>query len=390
MTLKAANLSADYEQLPEATCALKYDAMREQLRKIFSDSTSASASSSSSPDVNEVDHIEPAIEQTYLSRSSGSQGRPYHRQRFVPRKKQMAVSSYTPQLPSPSHKLPFIRPRVTCTKRGRNPVDTTGQTTRCGICDSINHWARDCPDQPHQSTSAYFIHATADPDVLDINYATNDVTLFQSDFDSSTHLQGLVDESWNHAVFDSGASKTVCGRVWLNTYVACLNVDESRVQYSNSASIFRFGDGRRLPATSTAHIPAYIGNQQLFIDTDVVDEDIPLLLSRPSMKEADMHINFKDDTVQALDQLIPLSVTRSGHYILPLTRVTQLLPKVSKQLPSAQSNITLHLSKDCQGQPKSVIADKIHRQFAHAPADKLIRFLNNAGPPWCEDKELND
>ena len=108
------------------------------------------------------------------------------------------------------------------------------------------------------------------------------------------------------------------------------------------------------------------------------------------MKQADMHINFKDDTDQALDQLIPLSITHSGHYILPLTRATKLLPKVSTQLPSAQSNITLHLSKDCQGQPKSVIADKIHRQFAHAPADKLIRLLNNAGSPWCEDKELND
>ena len=57
---------------------------------------------------------------------------------------------------------------------------------------------------------------------------------------------------------------------------------------------------------------------------------------------------------------------------------------------SAQSKITLDLSKDCQGQPKSVIAYKIHCQFAHAIADKLIRLLNIAGPPWCEDKELND
>ena len=90
----------------------------------------------------------------------------------------------------------------------------------------------------------------------------------------------------------------------------------------------------------------------------------------------------------ALSQLIPFSVTSSGHYILPLTRATQLLPKVSKQLPSARSSITLHLSKDCQ--PKSVIADKIHCQFAHVPADELICLLNNAGPPWCEDKELKD
>ena len=100
--------------------------------------------------------------------------------------------------------------------------------------------------------------------------------------------------------------------------------------------------------------------------------------------------NFENDTVQALDQLILLSVTCSGHYILPLTGATQLLPKDSKQLLSSQSNTTLHLSKDCQGQPKSVIADKIHHQFAHAPADKLMHLLDNAGPPWCDDSHFKD
>ena len=32
------------------------------------------------------------------------------------------------------------------------------------------------------------------------------------------------------------------------------------------------------------------------VKTDVLDSDIPLLLSRVSMKRADMKINFKDDT----------------------------------------------------------------------------------------------
>ena len=81
---KAANLSTDHEELRKASCALKYHAMKDQLRKIFSDSASALASFSSSLCVNEVNHIELAIEQTYLSRSSGSRSHPYHRQRFVP------------------------------------------------------------------------------------------------------------------------------------------------------------------------------------------------------------------------------------------------------------------------------------------------------------------
>ena len=108
-------MSADHEKLAEATCVLKYDAMREQLQKIFSESTSASASSSLSLRVNEVNHVEPAIEQT--------------------KKADGCFLSCTPHLPPPSHKPIFTKLKVTFTKRVRNPVDTTGQTTRCGICD---------------------------------------------------------------------------------------------------------------------------------------------------------------------------------------------------------------------------------------------------------------
>ena len=40
--------------------------------------------------------------------------------------------------------------------------------------------------------------------------------LFQADFDYPNELVGLLSESWNAAVLDSGTSKTVCGPVWLD------------------------------------------------------------------------------------------------------------------------------------------------------------------------------
>ena len=71
-----------------------------------------------------------------------------------------------------------------------------GQVTRCSLCDSVNHWAPECPDRPHQPKSntntAYFAETPYDSDVLEINCATNDVILFQSDYDNPTQLQDLV------------------------------------------------------------------------------------------------------------------------------------------------------------------------------------------------------
>ena len=143
-----------------------------------------------------------------------------------------------------------------------------------------------------------------------------------------------------------------------------------------------------MQSTKTACIPAYIGPQKVHINTAVVYQDIPLLLSRLPMKKANMCINFDDDTAHALGHMINLSITRSGHYILPLTRATQLLPQVTQQLSFGQQNITLHLSKESIDQSKSAIAEKLHRHSAHAPAEKLIPLLNNAGSPWREDDEL--
>ena len=51
------------------------------------------------------------------------------------------------------------------------------------------------------------------------NEEYNEVILFQSDYDYPGQMQTLVSESWNAALLDSGASKTVCGKIWLKEYL---------------------------------------------------------------------------------------------------------------------------------------------------------------------------
>ena len=42
-----------------------------------------------------------------------------------------------------------------------------------------------------------------------------DIVFFQTDYDHPTLILGLLAESFDHAVIDCGASKTVCGKCWL-------------------------------------------------------------------------------------------------------------------------------------------------------------------------------
>ena len=46
------------------------------------------------------------------------------------------------------------------------------------------------------------------PDKRDLYY-TQEVTIFQSDFDHTEQIKNLASEPWNAAVLDSGATKTV-------------------------------------------------------------------------------------------------------------------------------------------------------------------------------------
>ena len=126
---------------------------------------------------------------------------------------------------------------------------------------------------PDRSNVTYFLHTGnySEPHVRN-DPPSNDLISYQSDFDHPCQLRDLVAESWNHTVLDSGASKTVCGRVWLQTYVDCLSVeDKSLITYCESSSVFRFGDGQHVQSTSVVHLPAYIRNKRILINTDAVD-----------------------------------------------------------------------------------------------------------------------
>lgn len=60
------------------------------------------------------------------------------------------------------------------------------------------------------------------------------------------------------------------------------------------------------------------------IITDVVDSDIPLLLSRTAMKTAGVKLNLEDDTAEILGKTMNLNVTSSGHNCIPIDKAEMI------------------------------------------------------------------
>ena len=143
---------------------------------------------------------------------------------------------------------------------------------------------------------------------------TQEAVPYQSDFEHPEQLKTLVLELWNSSVLDSGATNTVAGKVWYNCYITGLNENEKqKIEPHTPGNTYRFGDGKLFPALQNVDIPISLGSRNLMLNTDIVASDIPLLLSRKSMKKANMTLDFKNDHAVIFDQSIQLKVTTSRH-----------------------------------------------------------------------------
>ena len=113
-------------------------------------------------------------------------------------------------------------------------------------------------------------------------------------------------------------------------------------------------------------LPAMIGKKSVSITTDVVESDIPMLLSRKSMKKANTRINFKDDTVNMFDIKQKMILTNLGHYAVPLTESQNILETVQ----SGNAKVVLHA--DAMEGDKKKMAQKLLSQFFHPLVKRLL------------------
>lgn len=98
-------------------------------------------------------------------------------------------------------------------------------------------------------------------------------------------------DAQNCAVLDSACCTTVCGQTWFNNYIESLK-GEDRKKCFNSKKVFKFGGGTCLKSYGEFSIPAVLADKSVTIQTDVVESDIPLLLSKDAMKKAGVKMDF--------------------------------------------------------------------------------------------------
>ena len=194
-------------------------------------------------------------------------------------------------------------------------MDYKGNVLTCRVCQSIFLWERDCSDKN-----------------------ASEVNLYESILHTEETLKQFTGEAFCAVILDSGASKTVCGKKWLRCCEETLLKEKQELIHSEpSTSTFKFGDGRKVQSIMKVTIPAKINNTDVSIVTDLVNDDIPLLLSKEAMKKANTQIDFSSNPVFMFGTKQPLVVTTLGHYAIPIGERTSF-----EELNEKKQRITLH------------------------------------------------
>ena len=253
-----------------------------------------------------------------------------------------------------------------------NPKDNKGNHTICRRCRSIYHWIADCPhNSTEDKTSSSYFTRNTDEEIY--------IALLQSCTPKSPdEITGLVSETLSKAVIDSGCSKTVAGENWFNDYLQSLSEEEiSNIQYCDSKAYFRFGDSKPVMSKTTALLPMVIGKKYIHLATEIVPSDVPLLLSKETMKAAEADIDFRTDSITLFGNKENLICTSSGHYAIPINHYSQNSPKNGVEV----NNVLVSISNS--DAPRT--AKKLHHQFSHPSSKRLINLVKTSG---VQDEEL--
>ena len=101
-------------------------------------------------------------------------------------------------------------------------------------------------------------------------------------------------------------------------------------------------------------LPAEIAGRDVMIRTDVVESDIPMLLSRSAMKKASVKLDMEHDRATIFGKTVPINVTSQGHYCVPIIKSCGYNTKISEpEVRSRMENFSV-ISKKRSVPVKSV------------------------------------
>ena len=118
---------------------------------------------------------------------------------------------------------------------------------------------------------------------------------------------------------DTGCVRSVAGRKWFKAFIMTLSEEtRKKIMKYISHARFRFGGTDIKHSLGLYTVPCSINGKNILLQIDVIDCNIPCLISKFALKKAGGIINLEEDTVRLFGQVVKMENAPSGHYTLPV------------------------------------------------------------------------
>ncbi len=287
-----------------------------------------------------------------------------------------------------------------------NPKNAMGQILQCRNCLSMRHLQAECPYNPKNQNAnrnqrvnrqAFVIegeNSGAEDDIpehilkeieaeRDPDNNTEKHIFFTTD---ENELSKFTAEALNASALDTCCSSSVTGMKWLKIYMQAIPKHLKHLlsgPYKSKTS-FTFGNQQSLKSQGIYKIPVIIANEIHELSIDVIDSDIPLLLSKEHMKKLGIAINLINDTATANGKPIKLHTTSAGHYII------NLLGQDDNEDSMVMEHVMLIDLEKATIREQYKMLTKLHRQFGHGSKDKFVDLLKGAEKWYDHFDEMID
>ena len=264
-------------------------------------------------------------------------------------------------------------------KSGReiNPSNRDGKLLLCNSCGSYRHLQDKCPDSHENRKGNILITEHSDS-----NTQPDRFVLFTSD---KEEISKFTLEARNCAALDTCCTTTVAGKNWIKMFLESLPLEARKLVKGphKSDKVFKGVGKGTLPSIEQYTIPAEIGECPVLIQVDIIDSDIPMLLSKSAMKKAKMVLHMDQDFAEVMGKHVMLNTTSAGHYVVPLLTKGGGLHSPDDHAVQIDEINALHIFQ-ASPEEKYKALEKLHKQFGHRPKESFNNLLKTADC-WSND-----
>ena len=189
-------------------------------------------------------------------------------------------------------------------------MDEEGNPRACHIYKSIFHFAgkngENCPDSYENAQ------------IADTEEEVNEV--------SDIILEEVMFTELGYCgLLDCCCTANVMGEKWKDGFFDKMSLqDKKKVTKLKGGTGFKFGGSKTVYSTAKYIFPCVIDGKDTRIMADVVDRDIPLLISKKEMKGRAFRLDLEHDILELNGKQIQLQTSPTGHYKLPLIRTEEV------------------------------------------------------------------